>query len=120
MSVTDVVMISSPGAGSTAATATWTAALPEAQAMTCCTPSISASAASSALVWAPFVAVSTPLWMTSVNAAISSGPKDRPLASWSDGNRIWVTSFLWSFGASQAARMDGGTSPRGRVGRAPR
>ena len=81
MSVMEVVMISSPGSGSRPATATWTAALPEAQAMTCSTPSSSLSEASSCLVNEPLVAVSTPLSRTAVSASISSGPNERPLAS---------------------------------------
>ena len=81
MSVMGVVTISSPGSGSIAATAAWTAALPEASATTCSTPRRSASAASRYLVCDPFVAASTPLVTTAVSAASSSSPKDRPLAS---------------------------------------
>ena len=85
MSVIDVVTISSPGSGSIAATATCTAAVPDAQA-TARVPSISAKRVSSAETWVPLVLVSVPLAIASRRSTSSSSPSVRPDASWSDGS----------------------------------
>ena len=60
MSVIDVVMISSPGSGSMAATAACTAAEPDAQATACWTPSSSAKRFSNRATSVPLVLVSVP------------------------------------------------------------
>ncbi len=79
-------MISSPGSGSIAATAMWTAAVPDAHAQANLAPSFSAKRVSSALVNLPLVLVNVPLASASVTAAISSAPSVRPEASWSEGS----------------------------------
>ena len=81
MSVIAVVTISSPGSGSMAATATCTAAVPDAQATAVRTPSSSAKRASSAETCVPFVLVSVPLAIASRRNASSSSPSVRPDAS---------------------------------------
>ncbi len=86
MSVIDVVMISSPGSGSMAATATWIAAVPDVQAQACFAPQSDAKRSSKLRVKLPLVGVSVPLWIASARFAISSAPSVRPLASWSEGS----------------------------------
>ena len=81
MSVIAVVTISSPGSGSSAAIAQCTAAEPDAHAITCFTPSISASARSKRATRVPLVLLSVPDAMTSERSASSSAPSVRPDAS---------------------------------------
>ncbi len=85
MSVMDVVTISSPGSGSMAAMAQCTAADPDEQAKACFAPTLTANSVSSRLLNCPLVAVRVPLRMASVSRAISSSPRVRPDASWSEG-----------------------------------
>ncbi len=72
MSVIGLVTISSPGSGSIAAIAVWTAAVPDAQAYTCFTPSLSANSCSSFFTNLPFVLVRVPLAITSDRLVSSS------------------------------------------------
>src|ERR1051326_1650621 len=85
MSVIGEVTISSPGSGSTAATAAWIAAVPEAQAKAWETPSQDANALSKAPTNEPRVLVNVPLAIALASRASSSAPRDRPEASWSLG-----------------------------------
>src|SRR5262249_16748939 len=85
MSVIGVVMISSPGSGSMAATAVWIAAVPEVTARACRVPCSSAKAASKAFTWVPLVQLRVPELMTARRSANSSSPRSRPLGSVSDG-----------------------------------
>src|SRR5262249_52861975 len=86
MSVTGEVTISSPGSGSRAAIAVWTAAVPDAQACTYRRPRWPAKRVSSVLTKRPFVLVRVPVRIASATAATSSSPSVRPEASWSDGS----------------------------------
>ena len=99
MSVIDVVTISSPGSGSMAAIAVWTAAVPEARATAWGTPKVAATSASNAGVCAPFVAVRVPERMTSVRRSSSSSPSVRPDAAWSEGSSTGVLTRVPSAGA---------------------
>ncbi len=81
MSVIDVVTISSPGSGSTTATAACTAAEPDAQAMACETPIMSATACSNRATIVPLVLVRVPERRASATSASSLSSKLRPLAS---------------------------------------
>src|SRR6266542_3659115 len=94
MSVIGVVMISSPGSGSMAAIAQWTAAEPEEQAMTYFAPSSSEKRCSRVAHAIPLVQVRVPLSITLTSSATSSAPSDRPDASWSDGNAILGSSSV--------------------------
>src|SRR4051794_2964209 len=107
MSVIEVVTTSSPGSRSSPARATCTAAVPEAQATTCSTPSMSATAASKRLVNSPLVAVSVPLSSTARRASSSSGPNERPLASWSEGSRMADTGSPLEGTGRGVTRLDG-------------
>ena len=86
MSVIAVVTISSPGSGSSAATAAWIAAVPELHATAWRRPTSPATRRSSSGVWTPFVAVSVPDSITARSRSSSAAPKVRPLASWSEGS----------------------------------
>ena len=88
MSVIDVVMISSPGSGSIAATATCTAADPDASATANSAPIIAAKRFSRVAQAVPLVQVSVPVSITLASSASSSCPSVRPLLSWSDGRTI--------------------------------
>ena len=81
-------MNSSPGSGSIAAKAVCKAAEPDEEAWQYFAPKRSAKSASSCFTNCPFVLVSVPLWITSLSKAISSFPKVRPSATWSEGNEI--------------------------------
>src|SRR5690625_3239640 len=74
-------MISWPGAGSTAATARWRAAVPLEQATAWAEPIISANSACRALTSVPHTPESIPERRTRRTAASSSGPRVRPAAS---------------------------------------
>src|SRR6478609_7416281 len=86
MSVIAVVTISSPGSGSSDATAACTAAVPELHATAWRRPVSTATRASSSGVCVPFVAVRVPESMTARSRSSSATPNERPLASWSDGS----------------------------------
>ena len=81
LSVIEVVMISSPGFGLTAATAIWIAADPEVHAYAYFAPNFSANFCSSSLPNFPLVVVSVPERKASVTYAISVSSNVRPDAS---------------------------------------
>ena len=81
MSVIDVVMISSPGSGSSAATAAWTAALPDAQATACSHAEQLGERGLELLGERALGRRQGPAARTSARASSSSAPNERPLAS---------------------------------------
>jgi hypothetical protein len=110
MSVIEVVMISSPGSGSTTATAACTAAEPDAQATACSTPISSATAFSKRLTIVPLVLVSVPDRRASATSWSSASSKLRPLASWSFGSVMVAAGGATVTGSSplSASRPDTG------------
>ena len=72
MSVIAVVMISSPGSGSIAATAAWIAAVPDEHAYANLAPTDSAKLLSSSLTKVPFVGVNVPLCRAAETSSTSS------------------------------------------------
>src|SRR5579862_1348854 len=94
MSVIGLQMISSPGSGSTAATAVCTAAVPEVVVRQNGSPSHLANRVSNSRTIVPFVQLRVPDWITRLRSASSSSPKDRPLLSPSDGSTSLVLDML--------------------------
>src|SRR5258708_24349687 len=97
MSVIEVVMISSPGSGFTAATAAWIAAVPEVVHRQNGVPTSSANRFSKRVTMVPFVQFSTPDSMTCARRSSSSVPKDRPVAFASEGSVTLLVLMKNSF-----------------------
>ena len=92
-SVKGVVMISSPGLGSTAATARCSAEVPELEATACALPKYCANSASKARVSPPMVEFNSPLRSTRRTASASSAPILRPDASLTVGSGVVLTGW---------------------------
>src|SRR5579859_2569213 len=100
MSVIDVVTISSPGSGSTAATAAWIAAVPDVVQRQNGVPTCSANRFSKRVTIVPLVQFSVPDAMTSARSSSSSLPNDRPVAFASEGSVTLLVLMKDSFDAS--------------------